>query len=1001
MQTAESRVALVAMLAAVLFVPLPAVGDLVTLQPIKDNTLYEDASGSLSNGKGLRLFAGNTGDQGVRRAVMAFDVAGSVPPGSSIDAVTLTLEMNRSQRAGAEVFTLHRLLSDWGEGTSVASGQEGGGGTATTGDATWLHSFYPSSFWATAGGDFAASASSSLTVDRKGSYTWGSSAAMVADVQAWLDDPSSDFGWILIGNESAIETAKRFDSRESGTTTDRPTLQVTFTAAATTGACCDAEGTCSVVLDPGGSCAGTYQGANSVCDPNPCPPPVGACCLPTADAQCVEVEESSCTAQGGTFQGALSLCADVQCPVVLEPFVDALPLPAVAQPMTGSAGGAASYQIAMRETQQQLHRDLPPTTVWGYDDGGGASYPGPTIETNVGAPISVTWINDLRDTALGGSPPPLRTSHYLPVDTCPHGALENQDARVVVHLHGAHVEAAFDGYPEATFSPGQQVVYEYPNWQLPSTLWYHDHALGITRLNVYMGLAGFYLLRDAFEASLGLPSGEFEIPLAIQDRAFNPDGSLQYPALWQDLFFGDTVLVNGKVWPFLNVKQGKYRFRVLNGSTSRTYTLTLSTGAPFHQIGAEGGLLPAPVLVNEITLGPGERSDLVIDFAPYAAGTEIFLINSAPSPFPGDPGVGVIPDVMKFVVTPDVGYMGLLPATLRPIEVLDEADASVSREFHLEKAQLVAGCSPFEWLIRSIDANGQVVGEHWEDVSEFPELGDTEVWKFVNRSGMTHPMHLHLVMFQVLDRQGFEEIGGEVVPIGAPVPPPPQEAGWKDTVQVGPNEIVRVIARFENYTGLYPYHCHILEHEDHEMMRQFQAVATTPACSDGVDNDGDGFVDHAGGDPGCDSPGDLGEHAPTLPCDDGIDNDGDGFVDTADPACSSGSPYVPDPAAPREQTQCQDGINNDLGQDPNPGLIDFDGGQSIWGACTGQPAGCPANVSDPEGDGVANPDPQCAGKPWKNAEKKPNRTCGLGAELLLVLPLFFWWHRRRACTATR
>ena len=909
MHRADRRCALRAILAVTLLVSGAAKADLVTIQASKDNTLYEDATGSLSNGAGEHLFSGNTSNQGVRRAVMAFDVAGALPAGSTIDAVTLTLDMNRSQRAGAETFTLHRLESDWGEGSSVASGQEGGGGPAATGDATWLHTFYPSSLWTPAGGDFSATASASLLVDRKGSYTWGSTLEMVVDVQGWLDAPTNNFGWILIGNEAAIETAKRFGSRENGTAANRPVLEVTFTPAAATGACCAADGTCSIVLDPGTTCGGTYWGVDTVCDPNPCPPPVGACCLPTADAQCTEVVEATCTAQGGTYQGALSLCASLQCPVVLEPFVDALPIPAVAQPVTGQPGGAASYDMAMRETQQQLHRDLPPTTVWGYDDGAGPAYPARTIEAGVAAPVTVTWINDLRDTSAGGA---LRTSHYLPVDTCPHGATENQDARTVVHLHGGHVEAASDGYPESTFPPGQQVVYQYPNWQLPSTLWYHDHALGITRLNVIMGLAGFYLIRDAYEQSLGLPSGEFEVPLAIQDRTFNPDGSFQYPAVWQDLFFGDTVLVNGKVWPFLNVKQGKYRFRLLNGSTSRTYTLTLSTGAPFEQIGAEGGLLPAPVSVNEITLGPGERADVVVDFAPYAPGTEVILTNSAPTPFPGDPGVGVIPNVMKFVVTAAAGHTAALPAALRPMEVLQEADASVTREFHLEKGPGNT-CSPFEWEIRSI-VGGAVVGSKWVDLTEFPELGETEIWKFVNRSGMTHPMHMHLVMFQVLDRQGFDEIGGEIVPIGSPVPPPPQEAGWKDTVQVGPNEIVRVIARFENYTGLYAYHCHILEHEDHEMMRQFQSVATNAACQDGVDNDLDGLTDYVGGDPGCDAPGDFGEHAATLPCDDGLDNDGDGLPDYPDdPGCAS-------PSAATESPECDDDVDND-----GDGGIDTDG----------------------------------------------------------------------------
>jgi hypothetical protein len=222
----------------------------VSIPPSKDNTLYEDLLNEpplpLSNGGGEELFSGDTSDKGLRRAVIAFDVAGSLPPGSTIDAVTLTLNMNRSQRAGAETFTLHRLQADWGEGTVVAPGQEGGGGSADTGDATWLDSFYPSTPWATPGGDFSGTASDSLLVDRKGFYTWGSTPGMVADVQSWLDSPSSDFGWILIGNEGAIETAKRFGSRENGTTENRPVLEVEFTAGALTGACCAADGICSI-----------------------------------------------------------------------------------------------------------------------------------------------------------------------------------------------------------------------------------------------------------------------------------------------------------------------------------------------------------------------------------------------------------------------------------------------------------------------------------------------------------------------------------------------------------------------------------------------------------------------------------------------------------------------------------------------------------------------------------------------------------------------------------
>jgi hypothetical protein len=185
-------------------------------------------------------------------------------------------------------------------------------------------------------------------------------------------------------------------------------------------------------------------------------------------------------------------------------------------------------------------------------------------------------------------------------------------------------------------------------------------------------------------------------------------------------------------------------------------------------------------------------------------------------------------------------------------------------------------CSPFAWEVVTTDGlNGPVLGSRWVDVTEFPELGTTEVWSFVNRSGMTHPMHMHLVFFQVLDREAFDEVGGMSVPSGVKVPPPAHETGWKDTVQVGPGEIVRVIARFEDYNGNFPYHCHILDHEDHEMMRQFQTVATVPECQDGLDDDGDGLTGYPA-DPACWGPA-APDEGPE--CDDGADNDGDGGTD--------------------------------------------------------------------------------------------------------------------------
>lgn len=805
---------LILMLAFAIFT-VQARGDIIELQANKDNTLYESSTGNLSNGDGDYFFAGRNdlSSDSKRRGLIAFDIASNIPPGSTIHNVTLTLYMSRSKGSKPHTVGVHTALSDWGESTSHAGGKEGAGGNAATGDATWIHTFYDTQSWTTPGGDYAPTPSATVSVGNYVHYNW-SSLELVADVDMWVNDPSSNFGWVLVGDETDNTTAKRFNSRTSADVSLRPKLTIDYTPAPNTGASCFPDGSCSVLTES--ECisqGGAYQGDGTNCSPNPCVLLIGACCFD--DGTCSEVDEADCLTLNGAYQGDGSTCLADLCPVILTRFLDALPIPGPAQPVTGVVGGEATYQIDMTQFEQQLHTDLPPTTVWGY----AGSYPGPTIEATRDLPVTVEWINDLRDS--GGSP---RVDHYLPVDTCLHGPDSLGDApRTVVHLHGGHVPHEADGYPEDTFLPGESATYIYPNNQLPATLWYHDHAMGITRLNVMMGLAGFYMLRDQVEIDLNLPSGVNEIPLVIQDRTFRADGSFVYPEQWQDQFFGDTLLVNGKVWPYLQVKQGKYRFRVLNGSNSRSYTLSLSTGDTFQWIGTDGGLLEAPVDITEITLTPGERADVVMDFAGYSVGQEILLSNSAPAPFPGDPGVGVIADVMKFIVQNQAGHTAALPATLRPIERLLEADAVEVREFELRKSSYP--CTGTIWLIN---------GKRWTEITEFPMLDSTEVWSFVNRSGMVHPMHMHLVMFQVLDTQDFDVINGEVSPIGSPVPPAPSESGWKDTVPVYPNQIVRVIAHFEGYPGLFPYHCHILEHEDHEMMRQFQVMIPGDINRDGI-----------------------------------------------------------------------------------------------------------------------------------------------------------------------
>jgi len=788
-----------------------------------DNTMFESVTGALSNGSGQGFFAGASDNPVLRRrALLAFNVTG-LPSNAIITEVELRLFLGYTQATASHTVSLHRALASWGEGTSDANGNETAGANSTTGDATWIHRLYNTTLWSVPGGEFTAGASASTLVGitTGQTYEW-SGAGLVADVQGWLGSPATNFGWAVIGNEAVARSQRRFDSSESATPANRPTLSVTYTLPSSTGACCLTDGSCSVLT--AAQCAnagGSYSGDGTVCSPNPCPQPTGACCL--NNASCVTVTQTQCASQGGSYLGNGTLCANANCPLILEPFVDAMPIPPVAQPVTGQVGGAAHYEMAAMEFMHQVHRDLPPTRVWGYE----ASWPGPTIVARQGMPVTVTWMNELRDIDTGL----YRTSHVLPVDTCLHGPdVMTNFASIVTHLHGGAVTQESDGYPEFYFPPGQQApLYHYPNTQPASLIWYHDHALGITRLNVYMGLAGGYLLRDSTEESLGLPAGDQEVPLVIQDRSFSPDGSLMYHDMWHDHFFGDFMVVNGKVMPYMNVKQGKYRFRVVEGCNSRTLTLALSNGASFQIIGSDTGLLEAPITVTSITLTPGERSDWIVDFSGYPAGTEIVLTNSAPSPFPGTPGVGVLPNVMKFIVQGQAGSNPTIPSSLVDIDFMLEADAVIERTQELRKM-------PDIHCPSHTDGMWTIDGLTWEEITERPRVGDIEVWAWRNRSGIIHPMHMHLVAFQVLDRQAFDSATG--LPIGPVFPPNPEERGWKDTVQATPGQITRVITRFEGTPGIFPYHCHILEHEDHEMMRQFELI---PRCGS-ADFDGDGDI---------------------------------------------------------------------------------------------------------------------------------------------------------------
>lgn len=821
-----------------------AMADTVELLSSQDTMLIESSDGSLGNGAGQYTFAGKTGQFdgfNIRRGVIAFDVAAAVPPGSTITSVSLQLRVSNVATPAQWTIGLHAITQAWGEGASAAPAGEGVGTLAEDGDATWLYTFYDtadptgSPAWTTPGGDFVPNPSATTSVGATNQFaTWGPSVQLIADVQQWVDAPASNHGWLLLGDESTDRTAKRFNTREfAGSSDFRPKLTIEFTPGEVTGACCLPAGDCVTVTTEVDCVAqgGLFQGLGTECGTADCPEPAGACCLP--DGSCIELPEADCLSAGGEFQGDFTDCGSAACPLVLEPFVDELPIPPVAVPTGGVPGGVATYDIAMREAFQVLHRDLPPSVVWAYDDGvNGPVFPGPTIVATANQTVTVNWTNDLRYSS-GPDVGELRAEHVLPVDLCMHGPNHmGPTARTVVHLHGAHVQARYDGYPENTWLPGEGETYIYSNRQLGGTLWYHDHALGITRLNVIMGLAGAYVLRDENELALvkagQLPSGEFDVPLILQDRTVDADGALVYPAEWQDHYFGEFAVVNGRIWPNMTVRPGAYRFRLVGGANSRTFDLGLSNGAPFTVIGSDGGLLDTPVVVSEISLSPGERIEVVVDFSGYPDGTEIILTNAN---MPSMPGAPALPEVMRFTVSGGGGAPAALPKTLRENEVLLEADSVATRDFVLRReAASAPACADAWWLI-----NGLV----WDDIVERPVLGTTEIWRFVNPSGQVHPMHMHLVSYQVLDHTPVSVApDGTVTTLGPPVPPGPTETGWKDTVQVQPGTMTRVIARFEDYTGKFAYHCHILEHEDHEMMRQFQVGLPCPA-----DGDRDGSVD--------------------------------------------------------------------------------------------------------------------------------------------------------------
>ena len=630
------------------------------------------------------------------------------------------------------------------------------------------------------------------------------------------------------------------------------------------------------------------------------------------------------------------------------------------------------YEISMKQFRQQiLPAGLPMTTVWGYGAKAAQSNrgllihnaPSLTIEAMWNRPVRVKWINELMD-ASGGYLP-----HILPVDPTLHwanppGGTAGRDTRpdfsgeptpgpyggpvpIVTHVHGAvGVADDSDGYAEAWYLPAANNIpagyategtwydffagkaagaygvtwgrgfatFEYPNENRASTIWYHDHALGMTRLNVYAGPAGFYLVRGGpagddsvvdsrtgAKASLPGPAprenDKFppnkpyrEIPIAIQDRSFNVDGSLFYPEtrgffdgivgdyipegefspIWNPEFFGNTIMVNGNTWPFLAVEQRRYRLRFLNGCQSRFLILDFSQipGIEAWQIGNEGGFLEAPVNItanhgNRLLMGLAERADVIVDFSNVPVGDYILGNVGPDEPFGGGiPGADFpVADpestgqIMRFNVVPALGVddstppqflqlpaiTPLPPATFtRQLALIERAASGVVEEDEGEEE--VEG--PVEALLGTVGPDtidettpaGVWTERKWMDsVTENPAVGATEIWEFYNTTADAHPMHVHEVTFEVVNREGLVLHDEEVVePIqldGEITEAEPWESGFKDTVIAYPGQVTRVKARFDR-PGQFVWHCHIVEHEDNEMMRPYRIGPPQPGQPD-------------------------------------------------------------------------------------------------------------------------------------------------------------------------
>jgi spore coat protein A, manganese oxidase len=464
------------------------------------------------------------------------------------------------------------------------------------------------------------------------------------------------------------------------------------------------------------------------------------------------------------------------------------------------------------------------------------------VVAQAGAPVEIDFTHELPETYPA----------WLPVDErlTPTG----QEVRMMTHLHGGFVSAANDGNPAATpdgFGLGDTQTVVYPNHEpqtRASLLWFHDHAMGVTRLNVVAGLAAAYLVRDSYDTGTpvnvnGLPTGPYEIPLVVQDRQFNADGTVRYPTsdipgiTWIGEYFGDVMLVNGKVWPYLDVEPRLYRLRVLNGCNARILNLDIG-GARMWQIGAEGGLWDRPVPVDSLVLAPAERADVLVDFSRLAGRTT--LLRNGPVPKPVVTPAAPLPHVMQIRVANGTPLPPTIPEALVGGVKADLPEPPAKKRRFITLNEVDPGTP--DWRLT---VNGAAFAT--TPVTETPVAGSIEDWYYVNLTEDTHPMHPHLVGLQVVGRVPFDAeayeaaagrgpdgVRGGVDPwpyaTGELIPADPLERGFKDTVKVNPGSFTIVRAKFDLPAGVttpqrYVQHCHILEHEENDMMRPFDVIA--------------------------------------------------------------------------------------------------------------------------------------------------------------------------------